>query len=76
MGRGGPCPGPDIIIAGGMGSPAMLALGICIPAFRQEFASQIAQYRSNMFHNCQQPLVEAEPSVAGAVLLTGCARDS
>ena len=36
MGRGGPWPGPGIITAGGMGSPAMLAPGICIAAFRQK----------------------------------------
>ena len=31
----GPCLGPGIIMAGGMGRPAMPAPGICIPASRR-----------------------------------------
>ena len=61
MGRGGPCPGPGIIIAGGMGSPDMLALGICIPAFRQDFASQTAQYRATCSTTASNPLRKRSP---------------
>ena len=35
MGLTGPCLGPGIIMAGGMGRPAMPAPGICIPAGRR-----------------------------------------
>ena len=35
MGPRGPCLGPGIIMAGGMGRPAIPAPGICIPAVRR-----------------------------------------
>lgn len=77
MGRGGPWPGPGIIIAGGMGSPAMLAPGICIPAFRQKFASQTAQYRATCV--AQLPRIPYGSTALCCWCIAahrGCARDS
>ena len=50
----GRCPCPDIIMAGGMGSPPILALGICMPARTKSPLACMPQQTARHGLSCRQ----------------------